>query len=126
MAANARFGIVIFASDHRKLADFYAAITGLSLEVADDSIVVLKSAEYELVIHKLAGEPAPTEPPGPRNDSYVKPFFPVTSLASARERVTTLGGHMEPQSKEWSARGFRACEAVDLEGNVIQFREDAP
>jgi hypothetical protein len=28
--------------------------------------------------------------------------------------------------KEWSARGFRACETVDPEGNVIQFREDAP
>jgi predicted enzyme related to lactoylglutathione lyase len=126
MASNGRFGIVIFASDHRKLADFYAAVTGLSVQVADDSIVVLRSTEYELVIHKLVGEPAPTEPPGLRIDSYVKPFFPVTSLASVRERVATLGGHMEPQSKEWSARGFRACEAVDLEGNVIQFREDAP
>ena len=34
-----------------------------------------------------------------------------------------LGGSLEPVEKEWSWRGFRASEAVDPDGNVIQFRE---
>lgn len=28
--------------------------------------------------------------------------------------------------EEWAARGFRACDGVDPEGNVLQFREPAP
>jgi len=54
-----------------------------------------------------------------------KPFFPVTSLSKARERAVALGGQLRPRSEEWEARGFRACEAIDPDGNVIQFREDA-
>lgn len=126
MTENARPGTVIFATDHRRLADFYAAVTKLSVQLADDSVVVLRCDAYELVIHRLAGEPAPGDPPVPRQDSYIKPFFPVASLESARERAAALGGRLEPADKEWSARGFRACEAVDPEGNVIQFREDGP
>jgi predicted enzyme related to lactoylglutathione lyase len=64
-------------------------------------------------------------PPTPRRDTAIKPFFVVTSLAAAREKAATSGGALEPANKEWSARGFRACEAVDPEGNVIQFREEA-
>jgi len=126
MTTNARLGGVIFAADHKRLASFYAAMTDLPAQFADDTIVVLHSDTFELVIHKLSGEPAMDRPPVPRRDSYIKPFFPVTSLASAREKATALGGALEPADREWSARGFRASEAIDPEGNVIQFREDAP
>jgi len=126
MKAGARLGAVIFAADHRRLADFYAAVTDLPVRLTDSSIVVLHSDRFELVIHKLSGEQAPCDPPTPRRDSYVKLFFPVESLASIRDKVVAFGGQIDPVDKEWSARGFRACEAIDPEGNVIQFRQDAP
>lgn len=87
-------------------------------------MTVLASDCFELVIHALAGEP-----PGAvlrvREDAYVKPFFAVSSLAETRKKVESLGGRMRPPQEDWQARGFRACEAVDPDGNPIQLREDA-
>jgi len=37
--------------------------------------------------------------------------------------ASALGGTMEPRDKEWSFNGVSVCDAVDPEGNVIQFRE---
>ncbi len=126
MATNVRPGAVIFTGNHKRLAKFYEAMAGLAVRFTDDSHTVLGSDTFELVIHSLSGEPAVTEPPLAREDSYIKPFFPVSSLSKARERAAVLGGQLRPQNKEWAARGFRACEATDPDGNVIQFREDAP
>ena len=50
----------------------------------------------------------------------------MPSLAEARARAPALGGRLAPAGKEWAARGFRACDGVDPEGNVVQFREPAP
>lgn len=124
MAASARYGAVIFAADPERLVDFYTAVTGLAVELADEAVVVLGSRMFELVIHKLAGAPVPGDPPAARQDSYLKPFFPVASLAAARAAAATFGGRLQPADKEWRGRGFLACEAVDPEGNVIQFREE--
>jgi predicted enzyme related to lactoylglutathione lyase len=125
MPGNARPGAIIFAANHARLADFYAAVTDLPVHVSDDTVVVLRSDTFELVIHRLAGEPPVSEAPPARLDNYIKPFFPVTNLGLARDRAAASGGRLQPADQEWSARGFRACEGVDPEGNVIQFREDA-
>ena len=119
-------GAVIFTGDKERLARFYEAMTGLAVRTTDRDISVLGSDEFELVIHALPGEPAVGRPPLAREDVYIKPFFPVTSLAEARERAAALGGQLRPRNEEWEARGFRACEAIDPDGNIIQFREDAP
>jgi predicted enzyme related to lactoylglutathione lyase len=125
MTTNAKPGAVIFTGDQKRLAKFYEAMTGLALRFTDDNITVLGSDTFELVIHSLSGEPAVSEPPVARLDSYIKPFFPVTTLSEARESAAALGGQLRPPNEEWTARGFRACEAIDPDGNVIQFREDA-
>ncbi len=125
MAASTRAGAVIFTGDKVRLARFYEAMTGLAVRVTDPDITVLGSDEFELVIHALLGEPPVGQPPPVREDVYIKPFFPVKSLSEARERAAALGGQLRPRNEEWEARGFRACEAIDPDGNVIQFREDA-
>jgi predicted enzyme related to lactoylglutathione lyase len=125
MANSIRPGAVIFTGDPKRLARFYEAMTGLAVRFTDDNLTVLGSDSFELVIHGLSGEPAVSAPPLARQDSYIKPFFPVTNLSHARERAAALGGQLRPQNEEWMARGFRACEAIDPDGNVIQFREDA-
>jgi hypothetical protein len=100
-------------------------MTGLPIRVSDISVTVLATEHFELVIHALPGEPL-GHPSAAREDVYVKPFFPVVSLAEAREKAASLGGSLRPADEEWESRGFRACEAVDPVGNLIQFREDAP
>ena len=117
--------MVIFTADKERLATFYEATTGLTVLATDRDVTVLGSEDFELVIHALPEEPPVDEPPAVREDVYVKPFFPVASLADAREKARALGGRLSPASEEWEARGFRACEAIDPDGNVIQFREDA-
>jgi predicted enzyme related to lactoylglutathione lyase len=126
MPTNIRPGAVIFTGNHKRLAKFYEAMTGLPVSFTDESITVLCSDTFELVIHSLPEEPAVNDPPRVREDSYIKPFFPVRSLSEARARAAALGGQLRPQNEEWEARGFRACESIDPDGNVIQFREDAP
>ena len=124
MTTKIRPGAVIFTGNHQRLAKFYQAVTGLPVSFTDDTLTVLGSDTYELVIHALSGEPAVSEPPPAREDSYIKPFFPVNSLSEARERAAAFGGKLRPENEEWTARGFRACEAIDPDGNVIQFREE--
>jgi catechol-2,3-dioxygenase len=126
MASNIRPGVVIFTGNHKRLAKFYEAMTGLAVRFTDDQITVLGSDTFELVIHSLPGEPEVSEPPAAREDCYIKPFFPVASLTEARERAAALRGLLRPRNEEWEARDFRACEATDPDGNVIQFREDEP
>jgi len=125
MVSNIRPGEVIFTGNHKRLANFYKAITGLTVSYADDKVTVLRSDSFELVIHLLPNESRVNQPPQVRQDSYIKPFFPVLSLSETRERAAALGGQLRPAEEEWTARGFRACEAIDPDGNVIQFREEA-
>ena len=125
MSSNVRSGVVIFTGDLQRLAKFYEAMTGLSVHFTDEKHTVLASENFELVIHAISGESKVTEPVVARQDTYIKPFFPVASIAQARDRAAALGGKLHPADTEWEARGFRACDAIDPDGNVIQFREDA-
>jgi len=125
MSRHSRPGAVIFTGNKERLSAFYAAMTGLPMRVNEGSVTVLASDHFELVIHALSGEP-PGRDSTARQDSYVKPFFPVASLADAREKAAQLGGELRPAVEEWEARGFRACEALDPDGNLIQFRQDMP
>lgn len=83
MNRNVRPGSVIFTGDKKRLTGFYQAMTGLPVREEDDRVTVLASEHFELVIHSLAGE-APGHASAARQDVYVKPFFPVASLAEAR------------------------------------------
>jgi len=125
MATTARLGLVIFTGDKERLAQFYEAVTGLHIASQNDDITVLAAESFELVIHTLRGESV-SQAALPGREAYMKPFFSVTSLSEARKLAAAFGGQVSPASEEWAARGFRACEAIDPDGNPIQFREVAP
>jgi hypothetical protein len=78
-------------------------------------------------VHQLRGEPPVTTDtrgrPALREDSYWKLALPVASIAAARTIASLLGGGLKSPEQEWEARGFRACDGYDPEGNVIQVRE---
>ncbi|MCO8168810.1 hypothetical protein NJC40_13635 [Pseudomonas sp. 21LCFQ02] len=65
-------------------------------------------------------------PPKLRTDLQLKLVLPVASLALVRQQASELGGGLNPLDQQWQARNFSACDGFDPEGNVLQFREDAP
>jgi len=122
-------GAVVFAKDPARVARFYEVIAGLSVVQVENGHVILESEVIQVVVHAIPRRVADTitiaSPPQLRDEGAIKLFFPVASLAEARDKAPALGGGLSPEKKEWEARGFRACDGYDPEGNVVQFREDA-
>lgn len=119
---------VVFCANLPLLTGFYQAVADMAFVSGDADHSVLEVEGFQLVVHALKGEPPPEAPRGeisPREDTYVKVCLPVESIAVARSRAATLGGRIQPPEREWLARGFRACDGHDPEGNVFQVREPA-
>ncbi len=117
-------GVVLFCADVPRLARFYQAVAELSPVHIEPGLTVLAGTHAEIVLHAIPpqhAEPVPV-PPVAREDSYLKAYFPVADLARTRHRVHELGGTMHGSDREFEHRGMRMCDAVDPEGNVIQFR----
>jgi len=127
MTNAARAGAVIFAKDLHRVATFYEKLLGLTAAHSDSDHIVLASAQFELVIHAIPKAIADsfeiTVPPERRTETAIKLYFPVASIAKARARAAALGGELNLPQGEWAARGFRACDGHDPEGNVLQLRE---
>ena len=129
MSSKPKPGAVVFAKSPARVAKFYEVVACLSVTHAESDHVVLESADMQLVVHgipkRIADRIEIGDPPEVREETPIKLFFPVPSLAEARAKASELGGRVSPKAKEWEARGFRACDGHDPEGNVVQFRESA-
>lgn len=125
MSHGPKPSVVLFVSDVARVSVFYRELAAMQVAFADDDHVVLAVDGFELVVHRLFGEPENDAnfEVTPRDDSYSKLCLPVRDIESARGTAARLGGSIKPQSFEWSARGFRACDGHDPEGNVIQVRQ---
>lgn len=127
MSYESRAGAVLFARRPGQVAAFYSNVLGLSEANRDDDHILLESPGFQLVVHRIPGHPARAgevaEAPVRRAGAAFKPVFFVHSLASVRISAEAHGGSMEPRDKEWSFHGVAVCDALDPEGNVIQFRE---
>jgi len=133
-------GAVLFARDLPQMARFYEALLSMQVIERQHGYIVLESDDVQLVVHSMpagaarsaqaasaasSASDAPSSGPRRRIDVPVKLFFAVDSLAATREAAVALGGALSPASREWEARGFRACDGHDPEGNIVQFRESA-
>jgi len=120
---------VVFAKDVARVAAFYEQVARLAVVHADADHMVLDGERSQLVVHAIPAHIAArieiTAPPEVREGMPVKLCLPVPSLAAARAAAARLGGALEAKEEEWQARGFRACDGYDPEGNVVQFRESA-
>jgi predicted enzyme related to lactoylglutathione lyase len=127
MSNQARFGAVIFAKDLSRVARFYEKLLAMTIVHSATDYIVLDATDYQLIIHdipqKIADSIAISTPPERRTETPIKPFFFVPNLVIARDQAAVLGGALNPANREWEARGFRACDGHDPEGNMIQFRE---
>ncbi|MBP7914993.1 MAG: ACT domain-containing protein [Vitreoscilla sp.] len=123
-------GAVVFAKDLARVAAYYQHVVPMTVQHAGADHVVLQAGGIELTIHAIpeliARDIAIAEPPALRDETPIKLFLPVDSLAEVRRRAPTWGGGLGPATREWAARGFRACDGHDPEGNVVQFREASP
>lgn len=130
MSQPPAFGAVLFAKDLPRVARFYERLLSMTVAHAEADHVVLESPGCQLVIHAIPEPIARSieiaSPPARREETPIKLFFQVASLAVARTAADTLGGALNPPQREWEARGFRACDGHDPEGNVLQLREPAP
>jgi len=98
----------------------------MSVLIEEDGYSVMEVEGFQLVVHALAGEPQIAEGQvRVREDSYVKLCLPVASIDRARSVAAANGGAIKSAQHEWEARGFRACDGHDPEGNVIQVRDSA-
>src|SRR5262245_23763071 len=130
MSYESRTGAVLFAQNLDQVAIFYSNVLGLAEANRDNDHILLESSGFELAVHRVLGHAAKfievAEPPVRRASAAFKPVFFVQSLARVREIVKAHGGTMEPKDMEWSFNGLVVCDALDPEGNVIQFRETGP
>ena len=124
---ESRTGAVLFARSLDQVAALYSSVLGLHEANRDDDHIVLESPGFQLVVHRILAHAATaielSDPPARRRLAAFKPVFFVHSLANVRAIAKRHGGVMEPRDKEWSFDGIVVCDALDPEGNVIQFRE---
>lgn len=127
MSGPASAGLFIYAKDVSRLAGFYESLLGMSRAHATAELVVLRSADIQLIVHAIpaaiAASVSIATPPLKREDAALKFFFTVPSLAEAAAKAPALGGEVLPE--QWQGPGFRVCNAVDPEGNIFQLRERA-
>jgi predicted enzyme related to lactoylglutathione lyase len=120
-------GAIIFAKNIQQVAAFYEQLCGLAVVHAESDHIVLESGAVQIVVHaipkRIAQTITITQPPAVREQTPIKLFFAVPDLAQARRLAAELGGQLAPAAKEWEARGFRACDGNDPEGNVVQLRQ---
>lgn len=127
MPGPARAGLFVYAVDAPRLAAFYEAVAGMRLLHQADGLWVLESPDIQLLVHAI---PAPiaaqislSSPPQRREDTALKFFFSVDSLAQTGPLIAQLGGELF--AERWPGPGFTVANAMDPEGNVFQLREPA-
>lgn len=125
MPGPARSGLFIYAKDPHRLAGFYAAVAEMRPLTETPEMIVLASPDLQLIVHAIPPAIAATieisTPPVRREDTALKFFLTVASLATARTTAADHGG--EVGHENWRGPGFTVCNAVDPEGNVFQLRE---
>ena len=126
MSDKPKPSVVVFVADVRRASAFYREVASMDVLIEDEGYTVMEIDGLQLVVHALSGEPRViAEAIHVREDSYVKLCLPVASIVSARSLAAANGGAIKSREHEWEARGFRACDGHDPEGNVIQVREPA-
>ncbi|MBQ0961845.1 glyoxalase/bleomycin resistance/dioxygenase family protein [Ideonella sp. 4Y11] len=127
MPGPARAGLFVYALDAERLAAFYQAVAGLQRLHATPELIVLDSPDIQLLVHAIPPAYAAgihiTTPPQRREDTALKFFFSVHSLAQSGPLIAQLGGELF--AERWPGPGFIVANAMDPEGNVFQLREPA-
>ncbi len=130
MKTNPGSGLVIYAKDHRCLADFYAQVAALAVAETTEGYVVLESSGLQLVIVRMRQEIADQivvwDPPLIREETPIKPVFIVPSLAASRAAAARTSGRVKPPEAEWRFGLALGVDGYDPEGNVFRLQQFLP
>lgn len=125
MAGPARTGVLIYAKDLEKVSRFYEQVLGARVLMADAQHRVLQSPDVQLIVHAIPPQFADAvriaQPPEPREEQAIKPFFTVPSLAEAARQAQALGGVV--CGPLWPGPGMQVRNVADPEGNIVHLRE---
>ena len=125
MPGPARAGALIYAKDLPRVSRCYESLLGMRVLLADAHHHVIESADFQLVIHAIPPAIAETftiaSPPAAREETAIKLFFTVPSLADAEAVLHAHGGRL--LEGRWDGPGFAIANACDCEGNILQLRE---
>jgi hypothetical protein len=72
---------------------------------------------------ELIGSDTLTDPPARRTAAAIKLSFEIPSIHALRSTMPRPSGGVDPAESEWEFRGFKHCDCLDPEGNVVQLRE---
>jgi len=127
MPGPATSGLFVYAKHLDRLVGFYEMVLQLPVVHRSPGMAVLQSQAMQLIVHAIPPHIAEgitiASPPQRREQTALKFFFSVPSIANARHRAAQQGG--EVLTEAWEEPGFRVCNACDPEGNIFQVRESA-
>jgi catechol 2,3-dioxygenase-like lactoylglutathione lyase family enzyme len=109
--------VVLFVKDVPRMQRFYEGMLGLRVVSAEEGFVRLDAGGCRLALHALPQEPEVSDPPIPREDSWIKLGFHVDDVSATRAKLVAAGVRMR-EVHVWSGVSF--CDGVDPEGNVFQ------
>jgi len=125
VVAPARAGIFIYAKDPDRLAAFYRAVLAMTEAHRTEQMIVLRSADVQLIVHAMPSEVATrisiSSPPQLRDSAAIKFFCTVENILATQEIAVASGGQVF--SEQWSGPGFVVRNASDPEGNIFQIRQ---
>ena len=128
MTRSTHAGVLVYAKQTDRLADFYRAVLGLDVAHRADGYVVLRSPAFELVVHgipaHIAAQISISDPPELREEAALKFFAPVPDLDAAAATALSLGGRVFDE--QWQGPDFLVRNGHDPEGNIFQLRQAIP
>jgi predicted enzyme related to lactoylglutathione lyase len=125
MPGPAKSGVLIYAKNLELVSRFYEKVLPATVLLADSVHRVLQSEDAQLIIHAIPAQYSErieiAEPPAPREEQAIKPFFTVASLEIAEQVAVESGGLV--CGPVWLGPGMQVRNVCDPEGNIIHLRQ---
>jgi predicted enzyme related to lactoylglutathione lyase len=112
-------GLVIYAKDKEKVANFYRRLLNLETVVDELEFILLQAGNVEITIVRM-----PKQIAIEIEITSLKPSFLVQSYEQARVEAVAAGGQLMPTDSVWLWRGTKHLDGWDPEGNIFQLRKN--
>jgi predicted enzyme related to lactoylglutathione lyase len=118
---------VLYVKQLDRMGAFYQECFALTAAETAGDYRVLESDAWTLSLVVVPDEIARgiqlATPPRRRHHAPIKLAFVVPNIEAVRSVVAGRGGRLDPRETQWDFRGFRHCDGVDPEGNVMELLE---
>lgn len=119
MQGPAEFGALLYASNTKKLAEFYCQTFGFTLLHATTERHILHKDGWQLIIHQFPDFVTRGDQRAARKNT-LKLFFTTDNIDACKTSIARHGGQLLHGT--WHGPGFTLGNALDPEGNPFQLR----